>query len=178
MDLIYSRYLRLNGVDKICWKLSLGSFRCLIFFIGFYSLQICYHFHGSLCGNQKCIQRLVSFFGQLCWGKFWPLIIYEGDRWWWRIGVVCVEGTWRLLHYPVAQELWNMVCSLFRVHWVMTHGVVDLLDSWSGKFNGHKTKVLWSMIPHCLMWVIWRKRNKHTFEGNLRLIHELKFFFF
>ena len=24
-----------------------------------------------------------------------------------------------LIHYPMARELWNMVCSLFGVHWVM-----------------------------------------------------------
>lgn len=28
-----------------------------------------------------------------------------------------------------------MVCSLFGVHWVMPHGVVEHLASWSGKFN-------------------------------------------
>ena len=71
-----------------------------------------------------------------------------------------------------------MVCSLFWVHLVMPRGVVDPLVSWSGKFNRHRTKVLWSMIPHCLMWVIWREMNLRTPEGNERLIHELKLFFF
>lgn len=28
------------------------------------------------------------------------------------------------------------------------------------------------------MWVIWRERNTRTFEGDERLIHELKLFFF
>ena len=51
-------------------------------------------------------------------------------------------------------RLRNKVCSLFGVHWVMPRGVVELLASWSSKFNRHKTKVLWSMIPYCLMWVI------------------------
>ena len=32
-----------------------------------------------------------------------------------------------LLRCPVSQELWNMVCSLFGVHWVMLRSVVELL---------------------------------------------------
>ena len=55
--------------------------------------------------------------------------------------------------------------------------VVDLIASWSGRSCRLKTKLLWSMIPHCLMWVIWRERNTHTFEGDERWIHELKLFF-
>lgn len=55
-----------------------------------------------------------------------------------------------LLHYLVAQELWNMMCSLFGIHWVILQGVVELIASCSGKFNRLRTKVLWRMIPHCL----------------------------
>ena len=32
-----------------------------------------------------------------------------------------------LLHFPVAQELWNMVFVLFGVSWVMLRGVMELL---------------------------------------------------
>ena len=71
-----------------------------------------------------------------------------------------------------------MVCFLFGVHWVMLRSVVELIASWSRKFHRPKTKVLWSMIPHCLMRVIWRERNTRIFEGDERSIHELKLFFF
>ena len=54
--------------------------------------------------------------------------------------------------------------------------VVDLIASWSGRSCRLKTKLFWSMIPHCLTWVIWRERNTHTFEGDERWIHELKLF--
>ena len=57
-------------------------------------------------------------------------------------------------------------------------GVVELLASWSGKFNRLRTKVLWRTILHCLVWVIWWERNARTFEGNGRSIHELKLLFF
>ena len=59
----------------------------------------------------------------------------------------------------------------------MPCGVVDLIASWSGRNCILKTKFHWSMIPHCLMWVIWRETNTHTFEGDERLIHKLKLFF-
>ena len=83
-----------------------------------------------------------------------------------------------LLHCPVSQELWNMVCSLFGVHWVMPHSVVELLACWSNKFNRLRSKALWRMVPHCFMWVIWRERNIGTFDGNERSIHELTLLFF
>ena len=41
-----------------------------------------------------------------------------------------------------------------------------------------KTKVLWRMIPHYLMWVVWRERNTYTSKGNERSIHELKLLLF
>ena len=79
-----------------------------------------------------------------------------------------------LLHCQVAQELWNMVCTLFGVHWVILRSVVELVANWSGKFNRLWIKVLWRIILHCLMWLIWRERNACTFEGIERSIHELK----
>ena len=78
-----------------------------------------------------------------------------------------------LLHCHVARELQNIVFSLFVVHWVMPCHVVDLLASWSYKY---KSLVIWSMIPHCIMWSIWQGRNARTFEGCERSIHDTKFF--
>ena len=49
-----------------------------------------------------------------------------------------------------------------------------VLASCSGKFNKHWAMVIWSMIPHCLMWDVWREINALTFEENERSIHDLK----
>ena len=73
-------------------------------------------------------------------------------------------------------------CRIWCVHylgfyWVMPCSVVELIACWSGKFIRIKTKVLWRMLLHCLMWFIWRERNTRTFEGNERSIHELKLLF-
>ena len=56
----------------------------------------------------------------------------------------------------------------------MLRSVVELIANWSGKFNRLWIKVLWRIILHCLMWLIWRERNACTFEGIERSIHELK----
>ena len=82
-----------------------------------------------------------------------------------------------LLHCHVARELWNMVFSLFGVHWVMPCHVVDLLASWLYKCSRRKSLVIWSMTPHCIMWGIWRERNARTFEGCERSTHDMKLFF-
>ena len=47
----------------------------------------------------------------------------------------------------------------------MLSSVVELIACWSGKFFRIKTKVLWRMLLHCLMWFVWRERNTRTFEG-------------
>lgn len=69
------------------------------------------------------------------------------------------------------------MCTLFGVSWVMLKEVVELLASWPGKFRKHENGVIWNMVPHCLMWGIWRERNARIFEGTKRVIHELKMTF-
>ena len=70
------------------------------------------------------------------------------------------------------------VLTLFGISWVIPKDVVELLASWPGKFRKRRDGVIWNMIPHCLMWGIWRERNAQIFEGAERVIHELKMSFF
>ena len=37
---------------------------------------------------------------------------------------------------------------------------------------------IWSIVPHCLMWCLWRERNSRCFEDIERSILDLKLFFF
>ena len=55
---------------------------------------------------------------------------------------------------------------------------MELLSSWSSNFNSKIVMpvVIWSMIPHG-MWGIWQARNALIFEGNERLINDLKLSF-
>jgi hypothetical protein len=63
-----------------------------------------------------------------------------------------------LLHCHIARELWNLFFRMFGVEWIMPKRVVDLLACWKGK-GQRDLKIVWSLIPLCLMWCIWRERN-------------------
>jgi hypothetical protein len=82
-----------------------------------------------------------------------------------------------LLHCPLAQELWNLVLSLFGISWVMPRGVEELFACWSG-IKGHTDSgAIWKAAPHCLIWCLWRERNSRTFSGEEQSVTKLKFSF-
>ena len=78
----------------------------------------------------------------------------------------------------VAMDLWSMVLGLFGVSWVMPKSVVGLLACWQGRFGHHRNDHIWIIIPHSLMWCLWRERSSRCFEDNKRSISDLKLFFF
>ena len=79
---------------------------------------------------------------------------------------------------PVAMDMWAMVFGLFGVSWVMPQYVVGLLACWQGSFGRHRNGYIWLMVPHCLLWCLWRERNSRCFEDKKRFISDLKLFFF
>ena len=82
------------------------------------------------------------------------------------------------LHCPVATDLWSMAFGLFGVSLLMPQSVVGLLACWQGRFGHHRNGYKWLIVPHCLLWFLWRERNKRCFEDNERFIPDLKLFFF
>ena len=82
------------------------------------------------------------------------------------------------LHCPIAMDLWSMVLGFFGVTWVMPHTILGLLGCWQGSFGRHRNGYIWSIIPHYLMWCLWRERNTRCFEDIERSIPDLKLFFF
>jgi hypothetical protein len=83
-----------------------------------------------------------------------------------------------LLHCSMAQELWSMVFGLFRVDWVMPCHVLHLWAGWQVCFGAHWNMVVWWMVPHCVMWCLWRERNARHFEDCERSVVDLKLLFF
>ena len=53
-------------------------------------------------------------------------------------------------------------CS-FGVAWVLPKKVIDLLVGWRN-WLGKCSLNIWNLVPHCVMWVIWREHNSHIFE--------------
>ena len=82
-----------------------------------------------------------------------------------------------LLHCPIAWELWSLVFCLFGIQWVMPHAVLELFEAWQGKFARHRHIHVWRLVPHCLIWCIWRERNARSFEGCERSLLESKSLF-
>uniref|UniRef100_A0A2N9IC54 Reverse transcriptase domain-containing protein n=1 Tax=Fagus sylvatica TaxID=28930 RepID=A0A2N9IC54_FAGSY len=78
------------------------------------------------------------------------------------------------LHCHTARELWALAFSMFGVCWVLPRHAVDLLACWTGRTRRCKSATIWGMIPHCLMWVIWREQNAQTFEDLEKPIQDLK----
>ena len=82
-----------------------------------------------------------------------------------------------LFHCPLACKLCSLVFCLFGLHWVMSLMVIELFESWQGKFGRHRNIDFWRLVPHFLMWCIWRERNACFFEGRERSLLEIKSFF-
>ena len=70
-----------------------------------------------------------------------------------------------------------MVFCLFGIQWVTPHNVLGLFEAWQGKFARHHHIDVWRLVPHYLMWCIWRERNARSFEGYERSLLEIKSFF-
>ena len=83
-----------------------------------------------------------------------------------------------LLNCPIASDLWSMILVLFGLSWVMPKSVVELLACWQGHFGCHRNGHIWMVIPHCLMWCIWRERNSRSFEDIESYLPNLKLFIF
>ena len=69
-----------------------------------------------------------------------------------------------LLHCWFARQLWTFVFQFVGIDWVLPLHVSELLFGWWNWF-GKKSSGVWNLIPSCLMWTIWRERNKRTFEN-------------
>ena len=81
-----------------------------------------------------------------------------------------------LLHCVAASGLWNAFFDQFGLCWVMPRSVKELFASW---WSGGRTRsaVIWKMVPHCIMWCIWRECNNRCFEDLSRSREELLHFF-
>ena len=73
-----------------------------------------------------------------------------------------------LISCPVAHSLWMYMLRLFGFDWVMPGSVIDLFFCWYQCFGKHNSDI-WNLVPGCLMWNIWAKRNRRSFEDMANL---------
>ena len=82
------------------------------------------------------------------------------------------------IHCSLAKQLWDTILTLFGVHWVMPRQLQDLISCWPGALGRYRHAEIWKVVPHCLMWSIWREHNLRTFEGRELSPHDLQSLFF
>jgi hypothetical protein len=51
----------------------------------------------------------------------------------------------------------------FGFSWVLSGTVADLVFSWWNGLGRHSSDI-WNLVPLCLMWIVWKERNRRTFE--------------
>ena len=77
-----------------------------------------------------------------------------------------------LLHCIVVRVLWEIVLALFGANWVLPETVKEML------FVGKKRKKIWTSIPLCIFWTVWKERNRLAFRGGLFSYSEAEKFFY
>lgn len=67
-----------------------------------------------------------------------------------------------VLHCEVASALWIAIFSRFGLSWVMLNSMADLFSCW---WSGSRSLsvVVWTMVPLCIMWTLWREINDRNF---------------
>ena len=116
----------------------------------------------------KAPQR-VSFF---LWTTAWDRILTRDNLWLrsfdfvdWSIMCHCCGETvdHLLLHCEKVHHLWCFAFKIFGISWVPSNTVSDLLFSWWNLLGKHSSDI-WNLVPLCLMWRIWKERNRRTFK--------------
>jgi hypothetical protein len=178
---LYENKIRGEGRDKLWWMpSSKGVFEVKSFYRAISS-------HGSVSFPWKSVWKSkapprVAFF---VWTAVHSKILTLDNLG--RRGLVVVNRCWLcesdvesvdhlLLHCAVARDLWTTFFARFGLCWVMPRSVKELLASW---WTAGRTRsaVVWKMVPHCILWCIWRERNNRCFEGVSRTREELIHFF-
>ena len=183
MDMVYSSTVQELGPDKVCWKLVRSrGFEVRGFYLSFYPPTLL-SFPWRMIWHSKVPPRVAFFSWFASLGKILTtdnlckrrVLVLD----WCYMCKSCGESMDHLLlHCPIACELWSLVLCLFGIHWVMPHKVIGLFESWQDMFGWHRNIVLWRLVPHCLLWCIWRERNARSFEGCELSLLEIKSFFF
>ena len=50
-----------------------------------------------------------------------------------------------------------------QIFWVLPRSIADTLFGW-WNWPGKHMSSIWNLAPLCLMWCLWRERNRRTFE--------------
>jgi hypothetical protein len=155
-ELLYSQQVRQGGVDKMCW---IPSKRKTLEVKLYYMMKVNLEpVDGpwKLIWKSKALPRVAFFVLTAVLGKILTMnnlrkknmIVME----WCCMCKKSGESIDHLpLHCEVAIEVWNMVCQLFGVTWVMPGKLKECLGSWRGQKGNSAIIQFWRMVPLCVM---------------------------
>ena len=76
-----------------------------------------------------------------------------------------------------ARMLWNVILTLFGVHWVLHSSVKGNLLGLHRSFVGKRREKAWRAAPLCLMWTLWKERNGRAFNDVEQSNQDIKYSF-
>ena len=62
---------------------------------------------------------------------------------------------------------------LFGIHWVMLESIKNFLFFWRNWLGKHGLDT-WKLILGCLMWIVWKDKNRHSFDNFESSLDQLK----
>ena len=167
-NLIHSKIPNNEGADVMkCTLSKRGRFEAKSFYqtlIG----KSAIHFPWKAIWRVKAPRRVAFFVWTAAWGKILTCdnLMKRGYS---LAGWCCMcrngweTGVHLLLHCSMASDLWSAVLRSFGVCWVLPNSIRDLLYGWYNCFGKHDSEI-WNLVPLCLFWTVWRKRNHRTFD--------------
>ena len=72
-----------------------------------------------------------------------------------------------LVHCKKAKMLWDLFLLIVGTNWVFPSSVLHTLLSCKGATVGKKRKKIWLVASLYLFWILWRERNRVTFENDV-----------
>lgn len=70
-----------------------------------------------------------------------------------------------LVHCLVTDRFWMLLVATFGLAWVQPVSVTAVMQSWLGGQVGRRRQKVWLLASHCLVSLVWLKRNKRVFQG-------------
>ena len=139
MGLVYSSTMRGFGPNKVCWKPTRNKcFEVRDCYCSFYPPTLV-SFPWRMIWQSKVPSRVAFFSWFASLGKIlttdnlrkrWVIVLD-----WCCMCKRCGESVDHLLlHCSIAWGLWSLVFCLLGIQWVMPHSVLELFETWQGKF--------------------------------------------
>lgn len=74
--------------------------------------------------------------------------------------------------------LWNDILAAQQMNWVLSRCIENVVQAWRRKLRDKNSKLVWDLIPGCIVWCVWRERNNRYFEDQARSTKQFRELFY